>query len=197
MMCRNDDLWTQMKKIKKEFLGKRMLGAPESAMHVLSMWLMKKCRNVVTVSTNMKDERVSLSKTGYRLAQLAEDDEDVFATSIIDRYQCRPHSLNDMCLATFAVNYDLLSGSIPTGLLDDVLQVQVMTKLHMTMVVVANAHENGTTDEESDNDDNHFPGASDTNVDHVGVTPPNHTENENTDFHQGNFSVARRLQFTC
>ena len=121
--CRNDDLWTQMKKIKKEFLGIRVLGAPESALHLLSMWLMKKSRKVITVNTNMKDERVNLPKPGYRLAQLAKDDEDVFATSIIDRYLWRPHSLNDMCLATFAVNYDLLNGSMPNGLLDDMTMV--------------------------------------------------------------------------
>ena len=30
--CRNDSIQTQMNKIKKEFLGKRVLGAPESAM---------------------------------------------------------------------------------------------------------------------------------------------------------------------
>ena len=30
--CQNDSIWTQMNKIKKEFLGKRVLGAPESAM---------------------------------------------------------------------------------------------------------------------------------------------------------------------
>ena len=30
--CKNDDIRTQMNKIKKEFLGKRVLGAPESAM---------------------------------------------------------------------------------------------------------------------------------------------------------------------
>ena len=40
--CQNDDIWTQMNKIKKEFIGKRVVGAPESAMWVLSMWLMKK-----------------------------------------------------------------------------------------------------------------------------------------------------------
>ena len=33
---------TQMNKIKKAFLGKRIVGAPESAMQVLSIWLMKK-----------------------------------------------------------------------------------------------------------------------------------------------------------
>ena len=36
-----------------------------------------------------------------------DDDEDVFATSIIDRYAARPPVLVNMCLATFAVNYDV------------------------------------------------------------------------------------------
>ena len=40
--CRNDDIQTQINKIKKEFLGKRVLGTPESSMRVLSSWLMKK-----------------------------------------------------------------------------------------------------------------------------------------------------------
>ena len=40
--CRNDDMHTQMNKIKKEFLGKRVIGAPESCMRILSLWLMKK-----------------------------------------------------------------------------------------------------------------------------------------------------------
>ena len=35
------------------------------------------------------------------------DDEDVFATSIIDRYAGRPPILVNMCLATFAVNYNV------------------------------------------------------------------------------------------
>ena len=30
--CQNDTIRTQMNKIKKEFLGKHVLGAPESAM---------------------------------------------------------------------------------------------------------------------------------------------------------------------
>ena len=61
--CQNDDIQTQMNKIKKEFLGKRVVGAPKSAMWVLSMWLMKKSRKVTSVNTNMKDEHVSLPKT--------------------------------------------------------------------------------------------------------------------------------------
>ena len=100
-----------MNKIKKEFLGKRVLGAPESAMQVLSMWLMKKSRKVVPVMTSMKDECVSLPKPQSHLAQLHDDDEDIFATSLIDRYGARPVSLQNMCLATFAVTYDVIQSA--------------------------------------------------------------------------------------
>ena len=100
-----------MNKIKKEFLGKRVLGAPESAMWVLSMWLMKKSSTVVPVTTSMKDECVSLQKPQSHLAQLHHDDEDIFATSLIDRYGARPVSLQNMCLATFAVTYDVIQSA--------------------------------------------------------------------------------------
>ena len=36
-----------------------------------------------------------------------DDEEDVFATSIIDRYAAKPPILVNMCLATFAVNYNV------------------------------------------------------------------------------------------
>ena len=109
--CRNDDVRTQMNKIKNEFLGKRVLGTPESAMRIMSMWLMKKSRKVQNVNTNMKDERVSLPKSRAQLAQMDDDDDNVFATSLIDRYSARPNELQNMCLATFAVNYDVVSSS--------------------------------------------------------------------------------------
>ena len=97
-----------MNKIKKEFLGKRVLGAPESAMQALSMWLMKKSRKIVPVTTNMKDEHMSVPKPQSQLAQLHDDEEDVFATGLIDRYAARPVSLQNMCLAIFAVTYDVI-----------------------------------------------------------------------------------------
>ena len=36
-----------------------------------------------------------------------DDYENVFATSTIDRYAGRPPILGNMCLATFAVNYNV------------------------------------------------------------------------------------------
>ena len=56
----------------------------------------------------MKDEHVSLPKPQSQLAQLHDDDEDVFATSLIDIYAARPVSLQNMCLATFEVTYDVI-----------------------------------------------------------------------------------------
>ena len=82
-------------------------------MQVLSMWLMKK-RRKVSVSTSMKDERVSLPKPKSQLAQLHDNDEDVFATSVIDRYAARPLALQDICLATFAIMYDVIQSSTQT-----------------------------------------------------------------------------------
>ena len=59
----------------------------------------------------MKDECVSLPKSRSQLAQLDDEDEDVFATSIIGRYAARPHALHNICLATFAVTYDVIQSS--------------------------------------------------------------------------------------
>ena len=56
----------------------------------------------------MKDEHVSQPKTQQQLAQMDDDDdENVFATSVIDRYAARPPILGNMCLAKFAVNYNV------------------------------------------------------------------------------------------
>ena len=90
------------------------MGAPESAMWVLLMWLMQRSRKIVPLTTSMKDEWVSLLKPQLQLAQLHDDDEDVFATSLINRYAARPVSLQNMCLATFAVTYDVIQSATKT-----------------------------------------------------------------------------------
>ena len=56
-------------------------------------------------------EHVSLPKPQSQLAQLHDDDEDVFATSLIDRYGTRPVSWQNMCLATFAITYDVIQSA--------------------------------------------------------------------------------------
>ena len=68
----------------------------------------------------MKDECVSLPKPKSQLAKLHDDDEDVFATSVIDRYAARPLALQNICLATFAVMYDAIKTSTQTEETEDV-----------------------------------------------------------------------------
>ena len=63
----------------------------------------------------MEDEHVSLPKPKSQLTQLHDDDEDVFATSVIDRYAARPLALQNICLETFAVMYDVIQLSTQTG----------------------------------------------------------------------------------
>ena len=103
--CKDEDIQTQMQKIKKEFIGKRAFGCPESVMRILSMWLMKKSRKVLSVNCEMKENRVRLPKTQQQLSKMDDDDTNVFCTSMIDRYSARPDELREMCLATFAINY--------------------------------------------------------------------------------------------
>ena len=74
----------------------------------------------------MRDECVSIPKSKSQLEQLHDDDEDVFATSLIDRYAARPCALQNICLATFAVMYDVIQSSTMTGETQDVNTEQDM-----------------------------------------------------------------------
>ena len=67
---------------------------------------MQKSHKVVHVNTNMKADHVSLPKPRYKLCDLHDDDEDVFATSIIDRYAARPKIIANVFLAEFTISYD-------------------------------------------------------------------------------------------
>ena len=60
------------------------------------------------------------TKPKSQLTQLHDDDEDIFATSLIDRYAARPLALQNICLATFAVMYGVIQSSTKTAETEDV-----------------------------------------------------------------------------
>ena len=70
------------------------------------MWLMKKSTKVTFVNSNMQDDRVSLPKNRQALQDMDEDEGNIYMTSIHDRYASCPESLENMCLAKFAVTYE-------------------------------------------------------------------------------------------
>ena len=72
------------------------------------MWLIKKSRKGTFVCTNYKEQRVSIPKSKEKLKEMEDDDEDIFMTSIHDRYAARPNDKEAMCLAKFAVSYDVV-----------------------------------------------------------------------------------------
>ena len=69
---------------------------------------MKKSRKVRFVNSNMCDDRISLPRHEKALLEMEEDEDNVYMTSIHDRYAARPDCLESMCLAKFAVNYEPL-----------------------------------------------------------------------------------------
>ena len=95
------------------FLNHRELSAQEAVYRILSLPLKMLSRKVVFVNTSPKQERVSLLKHADQLANLETDSEDIYQTSLIDRYAARPDSLNNICLAEFAANYTTRTGADP------------------------------------------------------------------------------------
>ena len=66
------------------------------------------------VNTDTPEQWVKLPKSQSQLAQM-NDDDDVFATSLTDRYAAKPQSLKNICLATFAVNYEVQTTMMSTN----------------------------------------------------------------------------------
>lgn len=95
----------QMKKVVSAFANKRELGIHEAIYRVTSQWLFKKTRLVIFVNNSPKDERARMPKPFDALQQMEDDDEDIFMTSLHDRYEARPDSLEALCLAEFATKY--------------------------------------------------------------------------------------------
>jgi len=95
----------QMKQIASAFSNKREVSIQEAVMRVLSCWLFKKTTQVIYVSNVEKDLRTRMPKPREKLRLMRDDDTNVFLPSIHDRYEGRPDSLENMCLAEFATNY--------------------------------------------------------------------------------------------
>ena len=90
------------------FLNHREVSAQEAVYRILSLPLKQLSRRV---NTDCKKDRVGIFKKDGALQTLDDDDEDVYQTSLIDRYASRPPVLEDMCLAEFAANYSTMSGN--------------------------------------------------------------------------------------
>ena len=95
----------QMKEVLRTFCNKREVSIHEAIYRVTSQWLFRKSTSVIYLSNAPEEERHRMPKHQFDLVDLEDDDENVFQSSIHDRYASRPDNLENMCLAVFATRY--------------------------------------------------------------------------------------------
>ena len=122
--CGSEDIRTQLRRLGSVFLNHREVSAQEAVYRILSLPLKHRevsaqeavyrilslplkqlSRKVIFINTAAKEDRVSLLKPINQIEHMDEDSEDIYQTSLIDRYAARPYQLNSMCLPEFAANY--------------------------------------------------------------------------------------------
>ena len=119
--CRAEQIKTQLRRIGSVFLNHREVSAQEAVYRILSLPLKQLSRKVIFVNASPKEDRVTLLKPASQLERIEDESEDIYQTSLIDRYAARPDSLDDMCLAEFAANYTTRSGQEPDDETSDAL----------------------------------------------------------------------------
>ncbi len=108
---KDEDIKKQMNIISAKFFGTREVCAQASAMNALSLKMFWKSRADVFVSTEPKESRVRMTKPSAELDLMEDDDEDIFVKGLHEKYAARPESMEDICLASFAVNYSYHSNA--------------------------------------------------------------------------------------
>lgn len=107
----NESIRQQMKHIGGKFINSVELSAQEAAYLVLGLPFRKSSRAVKFVNTNLPQDSVFLLKSDNILSTMDDDDEDIAQKSIIDRYEDRPTSMEDVTLAEYAASYNFKTKS--------------------------------------------------------------------------------------
>ena len=97
--CRGEDIKVQLRRLISVFLNHREVSAQEAVYRILSLPLKQLSRKVVFIVSSPKEERVSMLKSVCQLEKMDKESEDIYQTSLIDRYAARPDSLENLCLA--------------------------------------------------------------------------------------------------
>lgn len=98
---RGDEIKTQLRRLGSTFLNHHEVSAQEAMYRILSLPLKQLSRKVVFVNTDSKQQRVSILKNTKQIEAMDDNSEDIYQTSLIDRYAARPASFNTMCLAHY------------------------------------------------------------------------------------------------
>ena len=101
------DVRTQLKKVGSTFLTHRELSAQECVFRMLGLTMLSCTTKRVFVPTDLPEKRIRILKPSQELEVMDPESEDIYMSGIVQRYAARPAALDDMCLADFAVEYDV------------------------------------------------------------------------------------------
>ena len=99
------DIKGKMHSIGNVFLTKREVSTHEAVKRVLSLPMRHSNIDVLYVPTGLKKNRTRMLKPQSVLETMNPEDTNVYASSVLDKYENRPDELEQMCLADFATNY--------------------------------------------------------------------------------------------
>ena len=95
----------QLRAVGNKFLNAVEISAQEACYILLQLCMRKSSRQVIFVNTNLPEDRVFLLKPQSVIENMDDDDENVESRGLITRYEERPESLENACLADFACWY--------------------------------------------------------------------------------------------
>ena len=95
----------KMRSIGHIFITKREVSTHEAIKRVLSLPMGHSNIDVIYIPTGLKNNRTRILKRQTVLETMHPDDTNVYATSLLDKYENRPDELEQLCLADFAYNY--------------------------------------------------------------------------------------------
>ena len=95
----------QLRATGNKFLNAVEISAQEACYILLQLCMRKSSREVIFVNTNLPEDRVFLLKPQSVIENMDDDDENVESRGLITRYEERPESLENVCLADFACWY--------------------------------------------------------------------------------------------
>jgi len=102
------------------------VSAQEAVFRLLGLKMLSRTVKRVFVPMDMPDNRDHILKASHHLQTLDPDSEDIYMVGLVQRYTARPSSLEHVCLADFAVEYDVYYKS--SNKKDDDADVQVTQK---------------------------------------------------------------------
>ena len=107
------DVRARLRKVGNVYLSNRELSAQEAAYRLLSIPLKRCSSRMVWIPTDLPEDRIGILKPQTLLDDLDDDDTDVYATGIVEKYSKRPDHplLNAITLWEFAAWYGTVTQS--------------------------------------------------------------------------------------